>query len=446
MKILTADFLLPITSQPISEAAIVIDKDTIIAVGNRAEILNKFLDIEVENFSNSVIMPGFVNSHSHLELTAFRGFLDDVEDNFFSWLIKLTKSRDNLSEIDINNSALFGAVEGLRAGVTTFADIGRFGFAGFNALNTLGLRGVLFQETDFSPDNSTAEVDFINLINKFSDLKDNENQLVKVGISPHAPYSVSPQLFKLITDFSKQNKVEITIHAAESEMEQSLLMHGKGDFADIFAKQNLSWKSPAVSSIQYLKDLGVLEIKPLLAHCILVSDQDIEIIAETGTKIAHCPKSNAKLNHGIAPYQKFVNAGINVGLGSDSVASNNTCDILEEARFANLFSRTIMDKTRLMTAEESIYSATLGGAICLGLENEIGSLEPGKQADLIVVNLNDSSQLPISDIFSSILFSTSSRDIFLTICAGKELYRDNKVLPINELELKNEIKKIAKKL
>ncbi len=446
MKILTADFLLPITSQPISEAAIVIDKDKIIAVGKRAEILEKFVNVDIEHFSNSVIMPSFVNTHSHLELTAFRGFLDNVEDNFFSWLIKLTKSRENLSETDISSSALFGAVEGLRAGITTFADIGRFGFAGFNALKTLGLRGTLFQETDFSPDNSTAEKDFNNLINKFSHLKAVETELVKVGISPHAPYSVSPQLFKLITDFSKQNNVEITIHAAESEMEQSLLMTGKGDFADIFAKQNLSWKSPKVSSIQYLRDLGVLEIKPLLAHCILVSDQDIEIIAETETKIAHCPKSNAKLNHGIAPYQKFVDSGIKVGLGSDSVASNNTCDILEEARFANLFSRTIMDKTRFLSAEESIYTATLGGASCLGLESEIGSLEPGKQADLIVVNLNDSSQLPTSDIYSAILFATSSRDIFLTMCAGKELYRDKKVLLINELELKTEIKNIAKKL
>jgi cytosine/adenosine deaminase-related metal-dependent hydrolase len=446
MKIYTADFILPISSKPLQDAAIVIENDKIIAVGNRLEILESFVNAESEHFSNSVIMPSFVNSHSHLELTAFRGFLDDVENDFFTWLIKLTTSRDKLSNEDIIKSAIFGALEGLRSGVTTFADIGRFGFAGLNALKMLGLRGTVFQETNFSPDNSTANDDLSILIDKYSSLKNDETNLVKVGISPHSPYTVSPSLFEKIAEFSLQNTINISIHAAESDMESDLLRFGKGQFANVFEKQNLVWKSPQVSSIQYLYDLGMLETKPLLAHCVSVNDKDIDLIKLTDSKIAHCPKSNAKFGHGIASYQKFIDKKIKTGLGSDSVASNNTCDILEEARFANLLSRTKSDKTRLITAEETLKSATLGGAECLGLESQIGTLEVGKQADFIVVKLDNVAQLPIFDIYSAILFATSARDIFLTVCAGKELFRDGKALLINELELKNDLLEIAKKL
>jgi cytosine/adenosine deaminase-related metal-dependent hydrolase len=446
MKIFTADFVLPISSVPLSDAAIVIENDKIIAVGNRADLLKSFVNAEIEHFSDCAILPGFVNSHSHLELSAFRGFLDDVESDFFSWLIKLTAARAKLSNDDITKSAIFGGLEGLKSGVTTFADVGRFGFAGLNALKSLGLRGTVFQETEFSPDNVSAQNDFELLIDKYSSLKASETNLIKVGLSPHSPYTVSPLLLKKISQFSLDNNISISIHAAESEMESELLIRGRGQFTEVFERQNLKWVSPKVSSIQYLSDLGVLTAKPLLAHCVLADDSDIDLIKLSDSRIAHCPKSNAKFGHGIANYQKFIDREIKTGFGSDSVASNNTCDILEEARFANLFSRTRMDKTRLISAEETLRTATLGGAECLGLESQIGTLEVGKQADFIVVKLDNVSQLPVFDIYSAILFATSSRDIFLTICAGNELFRDGKALRLNELQLKRDLKEIAGKL
>jgi cytosine/adenosine deaminase-related metal-dependent hydrolase len=446
MKILTANYVLPISSEPIQDGAIVIENDKIIAVGTRQEINKQFLNVESEDFGEAVIMPGFVNAHSHLELTAFRGFLDDVEHDFFSWLMKLTISREKLSNEDIENSALYGTLEGLRAGITCFADIGRYGFAGFNALKKHGLRGFSFQETEFSPDNATAENDFAKLEEKFLSLKADETNLVKVGISPHSPYTVSSKLFEKLAGYSLQNNVKLTIHAAESDSETDLLKHGKGKFAAMFANRNVTWKSPQVSSIQYLHDLGVLRTKPLLAHCIKVDSRDIELISATDSRIAHCPKSNAKLGHGIAPFEKFLKQSIKIGLGSDSVAGNNVCDILEESRFASLLARTNNVSTRLITPKEAVNAATYGGAEALGLEKEIGSLEVGKQADLIVIKLDNIAQQPIFDIYATVLFATSIREIYLTMCAGEEVFRDGKALKIDEKELKTKLKETARKL
>jgi aminodeoxyfutalosine deaminase len=446
MRILAADFVVPIEGEVISSGGIAIDGQKIVAVGALSEIKQQFPNVEVENFGNSVILPSFVNAHSHLELTAFRGFLDDVEYNFFSWLIKLTNSRANLTDSEINLSAISGAIEGLRVGVTTFGDIGRFGYAGVNALKTLGLRGIVFQETNFSPDNQSAISDFDEISEKFLKLKQEETNLVKTGISPHSPYTVSPKLFESLTDFSLSQSVPLSIHVAESEMERELLATGKGAFANLFAKQGLNWNSPKSTSVEYLKLLGVLEAKPLLAHCILVSDVDIQSIAESDSRVVHCPKSNAKFGHSIAPLQSFLDKKIKIGFGSDSVASNNVCDILEESRFGNLISRTRNEKTRLITSKETLRIATLGGAECLSLEGEIGSLEAGKQADLIVLKLDNIAQLPISDLYSAILFASSARDIELTMCAGKELFRDGKTLVFDEASLKAEISEIGKKL
>ena len=204
MKILSADYVLPISAAPIENGAVAIEKDRIVAVGTRQEITKKFPEATHDNFGEAVIMPGFVNAHSHLEITAMRGFLDDVEDDFFAWLMKLTTTRaDKLTEKDIEVSALVGALEGARSGVTCFGDIGRYGKAGFQALKEVGLRGILFQETDFSPKNEEAENDFAKLKDKFLTLQETETALVKVGISPHAPYSVSFLKKSRITHFAK---------------------------------------------------------------------------------------------------------------------------------------------------------------------------------------------------------------------------------------------------
>ncbi len=425
MKILTADYVLPIASEPIRDGAVVIEGSTIIDVGPGVAMLERFPEAEVNAFGEAAILPGFVNCHSHLEVTAMRGALDGVEHDFRSWLLKLNDLRAAMSDDAIEEAAFRGAREGARAGVTCFGDIGRNGRAGLNGLKRAGLRGIVFQETEFSPDNRTAERDLSDLVKKFELLRADETELVRVGLSPHSPYTVGSRLFEMIAQMSIIDRIPITIHAAESANETELMMHGTGFFTEVYEKFDVEWQSPHCTTIEYLERLGVLSARPLLAHCVEVSDRDISRIAANGAKIAHCPKSNAKFGHGYAPFEKFADAGIAVGLGSDSVASNNVCDMLEEARFAALSARNRPDSKRFVGAREVLRAATFGGAQALGMEDIVGTLRSGKQADIAVVSLENIAQQPVSDIEAALVFSSNARDVMMTFVAGEAVYPFN---------------------
>ena len=424
MKILAADYVLPISSEPIRNGAVVLDGARIVAVGETAKIKGEFAGVGVIDFGKAAIVPGFVNCHSHLEVTSMRGALDDVEHDFRAWLLKLNEIRLGLSPADIEAAAKMGATEGASAGVTCFGDIGRYGEAGLTALKSAGLRGVLFQETEFSPDNATAATDFEKLRTKFQSLREQSTELVEVGLSPHSPYTVSRSLFELIAKFAIAENIKLTIHAAESIEEHELLMHGKGFFTEFYERLGYTWEVPECSSIEFLSRTGVLAARPLLAHCVTVSDSDIELITGSGTRIAHCPKSNAKFGHGYAPLEKFLDAEIAVGLGSDSVASNNVCDLLEESRFAALAVRNRAGRERFVTAREVLEAATIGGAKALGLDDKIGTLEAGKQADIAVVSLTSPAQSPVNDVEAALVFSSNAGNVVMTMVAGKVVYSE----------------------
>ena len=418
MKTLTAEYVVPISSEPIRQGAVAIEGDKIAMVGTRDEVFAHYPNLHVEDFGRAAILPGFVNCHAHLELTAMRGSLDNVEHDFRSWLLKINELRAGLSDDDIVRWAIAGAREAAAAGVTCIGDIGRFGHAGVAALKEVGLRGIVHQETEFSPDNATADDDFKKLAEKFEKLHGESTDLVKVGLSPHSPYTVGSLLFELIAQYSIINRIPLTIHAAESSDEDDLMMRGEGLFAEFASRAGFEWNSPHCTPIEYLERLGVLSTRPLLAHCVTVSDSDIKRIKSNGAKIAHCPKSNAKFGHGYAPFEKFLDAGISVGLGSDSVASNNVCDLLEESRFAALAARNHPDHKRFVSAREVLEAATVGGARALGLDRLIGTLEPGKQADIAAISLEHHAQQPISDIYAALVFSSNARDVLATLIDG----------------------------
>jgi 5-methylthioadenosine/S-adenosylhomocysteine deaminase len=421
MRILTAKYVLPISDAPIENGAVVIDGSEIVAVGTLGDIDSQFPGVETEAFGEAAILPGFVNCHSHLELTAMRGALDDVEHDFRSWLLKVQDLRSAMTDADIEAAAIAGAREGAAAGVTCFGDIGRNGSAGLNALKTVGLRGILFQETEFSPDNRTADEDFAKLGATYEALKKEETELVRVGLSPHSTYTVSSRLFEMIAQYAILNRIPLTIHTAEARDEMALLTRGEGFFTEVYEKYGVEWSSPNCTPVEYLERLGVLAARPLLAHCVKVSESDLAKIDANGARVAHCPKSNAKFGHGYAPFEAFLDAGVAVGLGSDSVASNNVCDILEEARFASLAARNLEGSSRIITAKEMLEVATLGGARALGLEHLIGSLEPGKQADIAVVSLSNNAQQPVNDLHTALIFSSNARDVVRTVVAGNDI-------------------------
>lgn len=416
-------------------------------VGIKDRIKKEFPEADYEDFGEAAIMPGFVNCHSHLEITMMRGFLDKFDSDFYSWLLQLARVRSKvLTNEDIKISAFLGAVEGAKAGITCFGDIGRLGKAGFSALEEVGLRGVLFQETEFSPDNKTAEEDFKKLKHSFLSLRERETKLIEVGISPHSTYTVGSKLFEKIADYSTAENIKLAIHAAESEDEKQFMQRGTGFFSEMYQNQDLNWDHPECSSIKYLSKLGVLQAKPLLAHCVKVSEMDVDLIFENGARVAHCPKSNAKFGHGMAPLEAFLDRGIRTGLGSDSMGSNNLCDLFEEARFAALLSRVREDKKRFIDAKEIIETATIGGAKALGLEHKIGTLEIGKQADLIAVKLTSVAQTPVHDVYSSILFSTNASHVVMTMVAGDLIYRDGVFAKVDEAAIYMKTIEIAEKM
>lgn len=422
MQIHRADHVLPISSEPLTDASVVIDGDSIVAVGPNDPIRTQFPTAEFIDHGSAAIMPGLVNCHTHLELTAMRGRLDRHENDFRSWLLELNSIRESMTDDEVDQAAIDGIREGFAAGVTCFADIGRRGKSGMNAMLATGCRGTLYQETAFSPDSRTANDDFRELIEKFVDLSSRSTDLVRVGISPHSPYTVSSALFEMLAQAAIIDRIPLAIHAAESDDEIALLRNGEGFFVGVYEKFGVEWEHPACSPIEYLERLGVLAAQPLLVHCVKATGDDLRRIANYGATIAHCPRSNAKFGHGWASFEPMLEMEIAVGLGSDSVASNNVCDILAESTMAVFAARNNTDRSRFLTAKDALYAATLGGASALRMDEIIGSIEPGKKADLAVIDLSADHQQPITDVEAAIVFSSTARDIKTTIVAGNVVY------------------------
>jgi len=430
--IYSARWVVPVSAAPIENGAVAVEGQRVAGIGPRAEIVERFPEFKVESFGEAIILPGLINLHTHLELTAMRSYLEKEETDFFAWLRKLTVARHELMTADdIRVSATWGACEAARAGITCVGDASDAGMMSMMALRDVGLRGVVYQES-FGPDARRAKENFEELQSKVDQMRTLQNELTRVGVSPHAPYTVCGAQLELIAEYATTEGVPLMMHAAESAAEDQFVREGCGVFAEGLALRAIEWKARGVSTIEYLKQVGVLDVKPLLAHCIRVDDRDIEMLLATETKVAHCPKSNAKLGHGRAPFARFLEAGIAVGFGSDSVASNNTCDILEEARFATLMARA---GGGFVPAADALRVAAFGRG-----------LSEGALADLAVVSLTGVHQLPSYDPIAALIFASSGRDVILTVVAGREVYRNGRVLDVDEERLRARMIEISEKL
>jgi 5-methylthioadenosine/S-adenosylhomocysteine deaminase len=446
-KLYSARWVVPIAGTAFEDGAVAVAGRVIVGVGSRAEVEAQFPSAAREDFGAAAIIPGLVNCHSHLELTAMRGYLEDVEGDFFAWLRKLTVARmTRMSADDLRVSATWGALEAARAGVTCLGDACSAGEASMHALRDVGLRGIVYQEA-IHPDERVAAEMLSKLKSDVTRLRELENELVRVGVSPHAPYTLSEKLLVGVAAYAREEKLPLMIHAAESADEDELLKHGRGAFAESLAGRGIEWRSPRMSPIQYLSTRGVLTARTLLAHCVRVDALDIETIREARAAVAHCPKSNLKLSHGHAPLSNM--SELTRGFGSDSVASNNTCDMLEEARFATLLARLAQGDAasgEIYNAHQALNDATRGGARALGYVENFGALKAGREADLAIVKLDGAHQIPVYDPAHALIFSSSARDVALTMVAGREVYRHGKVLTVDEERLRARMAEVRKKV
>ena len=420
-----ARWVVPVSAPPIARGTLVEREGRIAWVGPRDDapaLAGGDDDVEL---GDAILLPGLVNAHCHLELTAMRGFLDGLA--FREWILRLTSARRAVLDAPaLLDAARLGVEEGVRAGVTTFADTGDSG-GGFDAMLEYGVRGICYREV-FGPDPAQCERAVAELREKVEAMRVRETPLVRVGLSPHAPYTVSDPLYRAATALARELAVPVAVHIAESELEAELVAAGAGSFADGLRQRGIAVAPRARSPIALLDALGVLAVDPLLIHCVRVDDDDVRMIARHRCAVAHCPASNARLAHGVAPLAELLAAGVDVGIGSDSVASNDRMDLLDEARLALLFATARANAPNTLSTADVLELATLRGARALRLDRVIGSLEVGKAADLAAFPLASLGLGPTHDPVAAAVLALAGTPASFVAVAGRPLVRDGRLL------------------
>jgi 5-methylthioadenosine/S-adenosylhomocysteine deaminase len=402
VEIYSADWVLPIVGPPLEHGAVAVEGGRIVAVGPAAEIG------EGIRFPQAAILPGFVNAHSHLEYAVYAGSGDGLP--FAPWIILHTERKARLETADMEAIARLGAAECLRSGITTVGDAS-FRGAAARACAELGLRAIVYLEV-FGRDTEQIATRFeANADRIAGDLSVN----VRLGISPHAPYTCSLELYQACWELG----LPVSTHLAEGPNEDDWVVRGSGEFApfaDVLARPL------GTSGIRALSAHALLDSRVVAAHCVTVDDEEIELLAAHEVSVAHCPRSNAWLGCGIAPLRKLLDRGVTVGLGTDSPASTPSFDMFEELRAAVFAARARERRADALTCAEALELATLGSAQALRLGAEIGSLQPGKWADLTVVDLAGSPFLPWEDPAVAVVLGGSPNRVAATIVEGKVRY------------------------
>ena len=367
MRVVSADWVVPVEGAPIAAGAVAIGDDgRIAAVGPTAELG------EGERHEGCVIVPGFVNAHSHIEYAVYAGFGDGLP--FVPWIGMHIRRKQALDFDDMVAIATLGAHECLRSGVTTIGDCSFSGAAAVAAAQT-GLRAIAYLEV-FSSDGpglarfheSRARIEHVL------------SERVLLGVSPHAPYTCTIDVYRACAELGLPQAT----HFAESAAERDWLVDGIGDWSPL---AEFLVPPAGETGIRLLAAEGLLGPHLLAAHCVHADSEEIELLAAHGVGVAHCPRSNGYLGCGVAPLRDLIDAGIAVSIATDSPASTPSLDLFEEIRTAIVAARARERRPDALSAAQALELATLGGARVLGLDDRIGSLVPGKQADLTVISL-----------------------------------------------------------
>ncbi len=403
MRVLSADWVVPVEGPPIEHGAVAIGDDGHITAVGPADELG-----EGEHFADAVILPGFVNAHSHIEYAAYAGFGDGLP--FAPWIGLHVQRKRRLGHTEMEAIARLGALECLRSGITTVGDAS-FSGAAARACADVGLRAIVYLEV-FGEDASALE--------RFDELRtrvaDAFSDRVRVGISPHAPYTCTVELYRACAGLG----LPLATHLSESDDELEYLRTGTGPWEGL-----AEYLVPPLgrAAIPALADAGVLGPNVVAAHCVRVDDEEIALLAERDVGVAHCPRSNALLGCGVAPLAALREAGIRLAIATDSPASTPSFDMFDELRAAVMAARARERRPDALLAADALELATLGSARVLGLDQEVGSLAPGKRADVTVLSLADSPFLPWEDPVGATVLGGSSDRIVATLVDGQERYR-----------------------
>ncbi|MHA2174448.1 MAG: amidohydrolase [Candidatus Hodarchaeales archaeon] len=402
-------------NEVIANGGVVIENNIITTVASMAQLRDISAD-EVIDAEGMVVMPGLVNTHTHLSMTLFRGVADDVPA--INWLPIIWSIEKNINEDFCYTGALLGCMEMIKSGTTCFADQYWHMEKICTAIKEAGLRADLSQGILELNDPEKGSKDLQESVAFAKEWNNSVNGRITTRLGPHAIYSCSPTLLRETREAADKIGVGLHIHVAEGPNEPKMAKEKHGD-----------------TSIEHLHNLGILNGDVLAAHSVYVNNSDMEIMKKTNTSVAHCPTAMMKYGNEIAPVPDLLSKKIRVGIGTDGCGSNNNLDMIEEMRTVALVHKMIRNDSTVLPVPQLIKMATLSGAEALGLDKEIGSIESGKKADVILLDFQKPHLVPCHHYPSHIVYSAFGTDVDTVIIDGKVIMRNRELMTVNELEV-----------
>ncbi len=415
------------------DGAVAIRGDSIVAVGPTEKIERAYHADEVVDCTDTVIMPGLVNAHTHIPMTLMRGLNDDLRlDVWLGYLMPV--ERQFVTPEFVKLGARVACAEMIRSGVTSFADMFYYEEAIAEQVAEIGMRALLGQTILVfpAPDAETFE-DALILCRRFIEHW-NGHPLIQPAVAPHAWYTATPELLLACADLARAFNVPLHTHVSETKLE-----------ADNSVNQN------QMSVVTWLEQHGILDTKLLAAHCVHINEEDMFSLRRAGAGVAHCPSSNLKLASGIAPIPQMLKLGLNVGVGTDGPASNNDLDMVEEMRLASFIAKVSTQDPTALPARQSVELATISGARAIHMGDVTGSLEPGKRADVAVLDMTGIHNQPHfhnqpDAVYSRIVYASKSSDVTHVLCNGRWLMRGRELLTVDEASARHDAIEVAKKI
>lgn len=413
----------------IEDGAVAISGGRIVAVGARSDIIRRFRSARTIDARGGAILPGLINGHTHIPMTLFRGIADDLDLN--DWLTKyiFPAEAKNVTEDFVRVGTRLGLAEMIRGGTTTYCDMYYFEDAIAEETARAGLRALLGETViDFPvPDNKTWP-EAMRYTERFVE-KWKNHPLITPAIAPHAPYTVSEEHLREVRAFSDRTGAPVVIHVSETRKEVEDISRDKG-----------------ARPVEYLARIGFLSPRTVAAHTVHITEGEIELLKRNGVGTVHNPQSNMKLAAGVAPLPLMLRAGLSVGLGTDGAASNHDLSMWEEIDTAAKLHKVSTFDPRVVSAEEALALATIGGARALHMDGEIGSLEEGKRADLIIVDMTSLHQTPRYNIYSHLAYATKASDVRTVVVEGRILMRDRRLLTLDEEDIKRRARRLRERV